>query len=141
VKTGELESTSMPIANSKIGQIGENEAVGTLESKGYRIVTRNYDSPMGEIDIVAEKGRKLYFVEVKTSLDTHRDAFSPEERVDKRKRRRLQGLCEMYLARERIDPHTEWQIDIIAVTLDKDGKNPHIEHIENAVWDYRGVSY
>ena len=127
----------MPIANSEIGRLGEEEAVKLLKSKGYSIVAQNYDCPMGEIDIVAKTGKRLYFVEVKTSLDTHRDAFSPEERVDKRKRRRLQGLGEMYLIREGLDPETEWQIDIVAVTLDKDGKNPHSEHIENAVWDYR----
>lgn len=127
------------LSNSQIGQIGENAAVKHLESKGYSIVSRNYELPMGEIDIIAKSGRKYRFVEVKTSLDTYRDTFSPEERVNKRKRRRLQGLCETYLLREGIGPNVEWQIDIITVTLDSEGKVKHINHIENAVWDHRGV--
>ncbi len=129
----------MALKNSEIGLAGERAAVEHLKSKGYSIVTQNYEMPMGELDIVAKKRGKLYFIEVKTSLDTHRNAFSPEERVDKRKRRRLQSLCELYLMRERVDPNVEWQIDVIAVTLDSECKVKHIEHIENAIWDYRGV--
>ncbi|MBI2096703.1 MAG: YraN family protein [Candidatus Sungbacteria bacterium] len=129
----------MPITNTQIGKIGEEQAVRLLQSKGYGIVARNYEAPMGEIDIIAKRGEKLYFMEVKTSLDTHRDTFSPEERVDRRKRSRLQGLCETYLLRERVDLNAEWQIDVISVTLDKEGKLQHIEHIENAIWEQRGV--
>lgn len=127
------------ISNKEIAQSGEDAATVYLEAKGYAIITRNYELPMGEIDIVAKKRGMLYFVEVKTSLDTHRDFFNPEERVDKRKRKNLQNLCETYLIREGIAPDTEWQLDVISVTLDKEGKNPHIEHIENAIWDYRGI--
>ncbi|MBI2055255.1 MAG: YraN family protein [Candidatus Sungbacteria bacterium] len=129
----------MTLTNSQIGQTGEDAAVEHLKSNGYSIVSRNYEMPMGEIDIVVKSGRRYRFVEVKTSLDTYRDTFSPEERVDKRKRRRLQGLCETYLLREGIGLDVEWQVDIIAVTLDSEGKVKHIEHIENAVWDQRGV--
>lgn len=129
----------MAISNSQIAQTGEDAAVAYLLSKGYAIVSRNYELPMGEIDIVAKRDGRLYFVEVKASLDTHRTSFRPDERVDKRKRQTLQNLCETYCLRERISPKTVWQIDVIAVTLDKEGKNPHIEHIENAIWDYRDV--
>lgn len=127
------------LTNSQIAQSGEDAAVAYLESRGYTTVARNYDLPMGEIDVVSRKGSKLLFIEVKTSLDTHRSAFRPDERVDKRKRQTLQRLCETYCIREGVDPKTEWQIDVISVTLDKDGNNPHIEHIENAIWDYRGI--
>ena len=129
----------MPISNAKIGQTGEAEAVNHLKSKGYAIICQNYDLPMGEIDIVAKKRKRLYFVEVKTSLESRFDSFSPEQRVDTRKRRRLQGLAELYLIREGVSLDTEWQIDVIAVTLDTEGKLKHIEHIENAIWDQRGV--
>ena len=125
--------------SSEIGLAGERAAVEHLKSKGYSVVAQNYEMPMGELDIVAKRRGKLYFVEVKTSLETHREAFSPEERVDRRQRRRLQGLCELYLVRERIDPDVEWQIDVISVTLDSELKVKHIDHIENAVWDQRGV--
>jgi putative endonuclease len=127
------------LTNYQIAKAGEDAAVKLLEEKGYSIVCRNYDLPMGELDIVASKDGKIYFVEVKTSLDTHRTAFSPEDRVNKRKRQTLQNLCETYLLREGVGTDTEWQIDVVSVTLDKEGKSSHIEHIENAIWDYRGI--
>lgn len=122
------------ISNSQIAKAGEDAAVAHLESKGYAIVTRNYDLPMGEIDIVAKRSGVLYFVEVKASVERPDAWFHPSNRVDKRKRQRLQRLCEMYCLREGVDPNAKWQIDVISVTLDNEGKNPHIEHIENAVW-------
>jgi putative endonuclease len=47
------------------GLRGEDKAVGTLKREGYRIIERNYRSPLGEIDIIAEEGGYLVFVEVK----------------------------------------------------------------------------
>lgn len=127
------------LSNAQIGRIGENEAVKYLKGRGHAIIRRNYELPMGEIDIVSKKGGRLCFTEVKTSFEVGDSWFRPLDRVDKRKRRRLQQLCEVYCIRESVDAKTEWQIDVISVTLDKDGKNPKIQHIENAVWDYRGV--
>ena len=40
-------------------------AVETLSSNGYRIIERNYRNFFGEIDIIAEEGGYLVFVEVK----------------------------------------------------------------------------
>jgi hypothetical protein len=50
----------------RIGRSGESEAVAALEGAGFRILARNYRSPFGEVDIVAEEGNVLVFVEVKT---------------------------------------------------------------------------
>lgn len=129
----------MSLTDAQIGQTGENAAVKYLEDKKYKIVDRNYELPMGELDIIAKKDKRFYFVEVKASLEFDRSVFRPDERVDKRKRQRLQNLCEAYILREGLSPDTEWQIDVVSVTLDKLGGIAHIDHIENAVWDYRGV--
>lgn len=50
----------------KLGARGENIAVKYLERKGYLVVTRNWKVKLGELDIIAVKDNKLYFVEVKT---------------------------------------------------------------------------
>jgi putative endonuclease len=47
------------------GLLGEEMAIKTLKSKGYRIVERNYRNKLGEIDVIAEEGGCLVFVEVK----------------------------------------------------------------------------
>ena len=46
-----------------LGRWGEEQAARYLESKGYRIVTRNFYSRWGEIDIIAETDDILVFVE------------------------------------------------------------------------------
>ncbi len=50
----------------KIGKLGEDLVCKDLKNKGYTLIERNYWKPWGEIDIVARKQGKLYFIEVKT---------------------------------------------------------------------------
>lgn len=50
----------------KIGSLGEQIAVQTLKDAGYKIITQNYRTREGEIDIIALDGDTLVFVEVKT---------------------------------------------------------------------------
>jgi putative endonuclease len=52
-------------------------AAWRLRFAGYRVVARNYRSPIGEIDLVARRGRTLVFVEIKTrpSLDEAAEAI------------------------------------------------------------------
>ena len=52
------------MANELIGHWGERLAAEYLQKKRYRIVGANYRCRMGEIDLIAEKGKFLVFVEV-----------------------------------------------------------------------------
>lgn len=65
------QKTAKQLAD-RSGRRAENWAVWLLRAKAYSIVTRNYKRPMGEIDIIARRGRVLVFVEVK--YRHHRDA-------------------------------------------------------------------
>ncbi len=49
-----------------IGDIGENYTAKYLKSNGFKILERNFSCKMGEIDIIAQKGETLHFVEVKS---------------------------------------------------------------------------
>lgn len=50
----------------EIGDIGENAVAAYLSKNGYEILCRNYTIRGGEIDIIARKGNRIAFVEVKT---------------------------------------------------------------------------
>ena len=50
------------------GQQAETQAAEYLRTKGYKILDQNWKTPVCEIDIVAQKDKRIYFVEVKYRL-------------------------------------------------------------------------
>jgi putative endonuclease len=112
------------------GNRGEKAARDYLRKRGYRIRETNYRCGRGEIDIIAEQGDCLVFIEVRTK--TSLQFGSPEESVTAVKQARLRRLAMQYLQQRDKLPR-EWRIDIVAVELDGKGKTSRIELIENAV--------
>ena len=110
------------------GHQGEEIAVNYLTDRGYRILQRNWGCSTGELDIVAEDGDTLIFVEVRTRSG---DRFgTAEESITPVKQARLIELAQTYL-QEVAPPHQSWRIDVVAVQL---GPGlPQVNHIENAV--------
>lgn len=49
----------------RFGLRAEMLAAWLLRAKGYCILARRYKTPVGEVDIIARRGRTLVFVEVK----------------------------------------------------------------------------
>ena len=105
------------------GRIGETVAAQYLVRHGFKIIERNYRKPWGEIDIIAEKGAIIRFVEVKTlsresDSDPTREKFDyrPEEQVHPFKLRKIARTAEMYM-NGRGDMR-EYQIDVVGVFLD-----------------------
>ena len=73
------------------GREGERIAVDYLTEKGYRILRRNYRFGRGEIDIIAQDGTELVFVEVKTRRTS---AFGePEEAVTPKKQSQIRTVA------------------------------------------------
>ncbi|VAX32694.1 Endonuclease [hydrothermal vent metagenome] len=80
---------------NQTGKEGEVFAVKYLKKKGYSILASNYQTPIGEIDIVARDGDTIVFVEVKTRQSLLYGY--PFEAVTWRKRERLKRLALYYL--------------------------------------------
>jgi putative endonuclease len=60
------------IARYRRGRLSEWVAVAAMLARGYRVLGRRVRTPYGEIDLIAVRGRRLAFVEVKrrpTRLD------------------------------------------------------------------------
>jgi len=76
------------------GRMAEARCALGLRLRGYRILARRYRSPLGELDIVARRGRTVAFVEVKArqSLAAAAEAVTP------RQRRRILAAAKMFLA-------------------------------------------
>ena len=115
-----------------LGAFGERVAAAHLEAKGYRIRARNFRCREGEIDIVAEDGDCLVFVEVRTRRG---DALGgPAESVTAAKERRLLTVARAYL-QERADLPPNQRIDVVAVELSAQGRLLAVQHIEGAIAD------
>jgi putative endonuclease len=99
--------------------IGENAAAHFLRKNGYKVLTRNYSSRWGEIDIVCRHRDVLVFVEVKT-----RSASSwekPIEAVTPSKQRRIIRTAYAYL-QELEETNIPLRFDVVEVYLDAQGK-------------------
>lgn len=117
--------------NIAVGKYGEDKAVENLKNKGYRILERNHRKPWGELDIIAQYGDELVFVEVKTQNKRDKFFIMPEENITPFKQKQLIKSAKAYLAFKKwLDRN--WRIDVVAVELYGDGLH-EIRHIENAV--------
>lgn len=113
---------------ASLGNWGERLAARHLRRKGYRILEANVRCGRCEIDLVAQDGDTLVFVEVKTRRRA--DAVAPEENVGPAKQRHLRQAAAIYLARQPGPPGYA-RFDIVAITA-LPGQPPEILHIENA---------
>ncbi len=65
----------------QFGQFAETVCVLSLRLRGYRILARRYRTPVGEIDIVAQRGQTLAIIEVKAreTVDQAAEAIRPHQ--------------------------------------------------------------
>ena len=121
----------------RIGAWGEDIASQYLEAKGYQILARNWRTQEGEVDLVAQDGETVVFVEVKTR--TSKDFGWPEESVTVTKQRRLQRSAMAYLSDQDL-MDILWRIDVIAIDRNRSGGVERLEHYIDAVDGVRDIT-
>lgn len=106
-----------------LGRKGEKLATAHLKKQGCKILKRNYKTPFGEADIIAQDKDEIVFVEVKTRIG---DKFgTPREAVTKTKQQRYYKIAECYWLKTGEEPNARF--DVIEVY--EDGR---IEWYKNA---------
>ena len=112
-----------------IGNIGEDIAVKWLvKNKNYNILDRNYSTGYGEIDIRAEDGKALVFIEVKFRNGT--DFGYPYEAVNKNKQCRICKAALQYVQKKYNTADINIRFDVVEL-IKKDGVY-YIRYTENA---------
>ena len=101
-----------------LGDRGEDMAAAHLKKQGYKILERNYRTPIGEIDLVARHQGVLVIIEVKTRRS--RRFGSPQEAVHPAKQERLRNLAEYYLQQQGLGEVTV-RFDVVGI-LWQEGK-------------------
>lgn len=94
------------------GRGAETLAVWMLRLKGYRIVGRNLRTPVGEIDIVARRGKVVAFVEVKRRPDMS----AARRAVSRSQQQRILRAAEYLRASGQLGADVQgYRFDLIAV--------------------------
>lgn len=99
---------------NKLGVFGENLAADYLEKEGYKILERNFHCSFGEIDIICEKRKNIFFVEVKTRRSI--SYGMPSEAVDWNKKEHIRNVAAFYMQTHQIENRSiEFQVMEIVI--------------------------
>lgn len=112
-----------------IGNAGESAVCRYLLLKGYHIIDRNFRTRFGEIDIIAQKGKYIAFVEVKTRKKNSK--ISGIYAVDSHKQQRIIMAAKEYILRNNCE--LQPRFDVAEVTHSGRLLHRHqIKYITNA---------
>lgn len=105
---------------------GESIALFYLEERGFRLIERNWNCRLGEIDLIVERSGETRFIEVK--LRRTMEFGYPESSITRTKLRHLSRAIECWLNAQ-LNPPSRYQVDAIAIYCPV-GMDPEIKWIE-----------
>jgi putative endonuclease len=111
-----------------LGKKGEKLAANLLLQSDYEILTKNFNTRFGEIDIIAKDGDTLVFIEVKTRWN--REFGVPEESITPKKLKKIEKVGEIFRSQNENLPKLE-RIDVVAIEIDENGEVTRREVIRN----------
>jgi putative endonuclease len=111
-------------ARNRSGHYAEWLAAMALRLRGYRILAKRERNPLGEIDLIAVRGKRLAFVEVKRRADRE----AAEAALSDTQRARIRRAADLWLARNEGYQSYEISFDIVFLV----GRS-WPRHLENAL--------
>ena len=118
-----------------LGNKGEDFAAEYYKKLGFTVTAQNYTCRGGEIDIIAENGEYIIFVEVKTR--SQNSLYLPSEAVDYKKQKRLSVAAMKYLAENDVEKQPQFDVFEVYTANERIYK---VNRIENAfeAFDFGG---
>ena len=112
--------------NKMLGNFGEEMATQYLQKQHYKVLDRNFNTRLGEIDIVALDKDCLCFVEVKTRTT---DRYGkPVNAVNYLKRNHLINTAKIYITKNKMLNYKA-RFDIVEVFVKKDDNKLEVEKV------------
>jgi len=111
----------------ELGRYGEDLAYKRIKRLGYKKIIRNYRCPLGEVDLIANDGDTLVFIEIKTRRG--KPTGYAKEAVNARKQRQLSKVALSYMKSNNCSD-AKARFDVIAISIKED--KPEIEVVKNA---------
>ena len=111
------------VENQRLSIAGEARAANFLVNLGYRILARRYRNKFGEIDLVAQKAKRIAFVEVKTRSQDH--FGDPLESITAWKLRSIFRASRVFLA--------QWpgaaalEVEYLGIGIQTGGESPGVD--------------
>ncbi|MDZ7786168.1 MAG: YraN family protein [Candidatus Saccharibacteria bacterium] len=102
----------MSSTTKTIGDSGEDRACEYLRGRKFKIIERNWRTRYCEIDIIAKKKKRLYFVEVKTRKSS--DFGRGEDYVTPKKLQQMKFAAEAWVNTNQWKG--EYQLAVIGIT-------------------------
>lgn len=117
---------------NELGKEGEKLASIFLQKKGFDIICMNYRHRHYEVDIIAQHGQTIVFIEVKRR--NSKKYGPPEQFVNAQKRKNLQECANHYMAQ--IPELTPLRFDIISIYWPEGAEEDaaDIVHFEDAFY-------
>ena len=116
----------MEFNKTSIGAMGERIAEKGLKRMGYKILEKNFHTRFGEIDIIANDGEFLVFVEVR--LRKSEEHGTPFETVTYYKQQRIRKSALLYSMRCKTMPPIRF--DVVGIVGEYKGKKFVVETFE-----------
>jgi putative endonuclease len=116
----------MTYERQQTGSRGEAIAAVALEARGYRVLARRYRTRAGEIDLVAQDGDTIVFVEVKARRSG--EFGDPVEAVTRLKQHRVVAMAADYLARAGLAERPV-RFDVVGVVMDGEASSVEV-HVD-----------
>jgi putative endonuclease len=122
----------------EVGNLGESVACEYLKRHGFKIRERNVARKTGELDIIAQVGDTLHFVEVKTVLAdefpkerSEEDEYDPSLNLHEAKVRKVARTGEWYVLEKKWGG--EWQVDGILVWIRRRDGTARVSYLPQIV--------
>jgi putative endonuclease len=130
----------MPSKKRLKGNTGEKIANYYLQNKGFNIIYRNYLKPWGEIDIVAEKDKILWFFEIKTVFTKgcgnkrwEDNRHRPEDNISEFKLHKLRKVILTFLDEFDYGLEIDFEFVVICINYNELKNVYQIKFIDNIV--------
>ena len=117
----------------QLGRLAEVMVIGWLCIQFYRIQAWRWKCPSGEVDLIARRGQRLLFIEVKFCSRSG-DAAAPGHK----QQARIIRAAKDFAKRQHISPNLEWRFDLIQIGWPSKDTPWLLRHILHA-WDASAV--
>ncbi len=105
----------MSFYRKSIGNQGEKLALQYLKNNHFKILNKNFRNRFGEIDIIAQKDKIIYFIEVKTRSNLSKG--NPYEAVNQRKINQIKKIAQYFILKKNFLNY-KLKIAVISIVLD-----------------------